>query len=969
MPEVRFMSIEQAEAWEREENQPMTSTHNLYPVASIYPIRKIGSLDLESDEKQYGIWQGPDGSYAVAGKHGKWVDPAEIGRIYDVVSETGSTREYHQWTDKESWYTINASYRCQASDKSCALYVYDECDRRDLDRNRDLLKNSLSEKLTVAYGILKAAHTLEQTRAAERAATISKLVVHDGVFHADDVLCAAMAKSLNPDVWIQRTRRLDPMDIELNGNGVYIADVSGGKYDHHQPDAAVREDGAKYAACGLLYEEWKDALFNTKEGQQYFEDTYVKPIEVTDNGGERNMLSHAIGGLNPSWDQKTDWDAAFYEAVDRMSAILEAERHRVNDLGKTEPAIDDKTLMEAQKMMGAGEFLDASCKDKSLNNYMALQGDMYDGQAKDPLTAGLSALGEVNPEAAREMVDKILDEDRENVNSAFRARSIVQDAYAKSPDKTSVILESYAPWRDVLPETEAEYVLYETRGQYNIQCVPKNLAGNETKVKLPEGWLTEKPEGCKFVAPARHVCGFDTMEHAKAALDEILKDRTAQIEASKWENQKADYHLTYNNTKENIDFHGFTVQPGFWYGKDLASGENVALTADGNFYHYIESDAEMSWQEFDPTWYDEKEDIDVDPTILADGYQAPDFSSKKPFEQWLEEDYGISAQDFQKFFYGELAENVQEQYDYYQYNGFPDFAREEINLQHAQETMGIDEQNTPCVDWRCYNETNRFLLSHAQGIKPEFYIDYELKIAREDIILDREEYYGKESEEVTKPILAKDLFRYVFRDAETSCDRSIDNMESKLRVIRNDSFENTISSRGDLLLEFCKVCSNAGLDKDTVLQALNEVTAELYDHYDLTDSAAQHFHTDMYNEIDAGFTLLSLKNVKLTPGNDTVEIQQKISEHPKKCLHAILEDVAKQYTMATPAYDMSVSAMKNHYSENLQAHQEALYEAALEQGLTHDNLEYAFGEDFVTEMENREQMQQAEKNNDDLNLE
>ena len=194
-------------------------------------------------------------------------------------------------------------------------------------------------------------------------------------------------------------------------------------------------------------------------------------------------------------------------------------------------------------------------------------------------------------------------------------------------------------------------------------------------------------------------------------------------------------------------------------------------------------------------------------------------------------------------------------------------------------------------------------------------------------------------------------------------------MESKLRIIRNDSFENTISSRGDLLLEFCKVCSNAGLDKGTVLQALNEVTAELYNHYNLTSSAAQHFHTDMYDEIDAGFTLLSLKNVKLTPGNDTVEIQQKISEHPKECLHAILEDVAKQYTMATPAYDMSVSAMKNHYSENLQAHQEALYEAALEQGLSLDDLEYAFGEDFVAEMETREQMQQAEKHNDDPNLE
>lgn len=42
---------------------------------------------------------------------------------------------------------------------------------------------------------------------------------------------------------------------------------------------------------------------------------------------------------------------------------------------------------------------------------------------------------------------------------------------------------------------------------------------------------------------------------------------------------------------------------------------------------------------------------------------------------------------------------------------------------------------------------------------------------------------------------------------------------------------------------------------------------------------------------------------------------------------------------------------------------------ALEHGLSRDDLEYAFGEDFVTEMENREQMQQAEKNNDDLNLE
>lgn len=802
---------------------------------------------------------------------------------------------------------------------------------------------------------------------SKTAPQISKLVVHDGVFHADDVLCAAMARSLNPDVWIQRTRRLDPMDIELNGNGVYIADVGGGKYDHHQPDAAVREDGAKYAACGLLYEEWKDALFNTKEGQKYFEDTYVKPIEVTDNGGERNMLSHAIGGLNPSWDQKTDWDAAFYEAVDRMSAILEAERHRVNDLGKTEPAIDDKTLMEAQKMMGAGEFLDASCKDKSLNHYMALQGDMYDGQAKDPLTAGLSALGEVNPEAAKEMVDKILDEDRENVNSAFRARSIVQDAYAKSPDKTSVILESYVPWRDVLPETEAEYVLYETKGQYNIQCVPKGLTGNETKAKLPEEWLSQKPEGCKFVAPARHVCGFDTMEHAKTALDTILKDRTAQIEASKWENQQADYHLTYNNSKENIDFHGFTVQPGFWYGKDLTNGENIALTPAGNFYRNIESDTERPWHNIDP-WYDEEKSMHADARILADGYQAPDFSSKKPFEQWLEEDYGVSTEDYQEYYHGKMAEYVQEAYDYYQYNGLPDFARDEINLQHARETMGVDEHNTPCVEWRWWNETSRTLLNHAQGIKPEFDIHHDLEVARDDIIDDRERNDGMDPEAAQKePISAKELFHRAFWDSQNSYYRSYDSMSLILRSAFDDTRKNALSNRKDMLLQFCKVCENAELDKDTVLKALDAVTEKIYgSDYD-TYSAAWYFRRDAYELIEP--VLSAQQDVELTNGNDTAEIQQKISAHPKECLHVILEDVAKQYTMAATAQDISEKMMENHLGEDLQAHQEALYEAALEQGLSRDDLEYAFGEDFVTEMENREQMQQAEKNNDDLNLE
>lgn len=73
--------------------------------------------------------------------------------------------------------------------------------------------------------------------------------------------------------------------------------------------------------------------------------------------------------------------------------------------------------------------------------------------------------------------------------------------------------------------------------------------------------------------------------------------------------------------------------------------------------------------------------------------------------------------------------------------------------------------------------------------------------------------------------------------------------------------------------------------------------------------------------------------------------------------------------MAATAWEISEQAMDCHLDADLQAYQEALYETALEHGLSHDDLECAFGGNFVAEMEDKEQMQQAEKNTDDPNLE
>ena len=77
---------------------------------------------------------------------------------------------------------------------------------------------------------------------------IKEIYIHGGIFHSDDVMCVALARIANPQVKFQRVFKA-PTEVE---EVVIVADIGGGKYDHHQIDAEVRPNGEKYAACGLL---------------------------------------------------------------------------------------------------------------------------------------------------------------------------------------------------------------------------------------------------------------------------------------------------------------------------------------------------------------------------------------------------------------------------------------------------------------------------------------------------------------------------------------------------------------------------------------------------------------------------------------------------------------------------------------------------------------------------------------------
>lgn len=173
---------------------------------------------------------------------------------------------------------------------------------------------------------------------------------HCGDFHADDVFSVVLLKTLVPDIKIERVRQA-PADTE----DVIIFDIGSGEFDHHQKDAALRPNGTKYAAFGLLWKEFGRALCVDDTAFVQFDLEFVFPVDACDNGAALSTLSAAIGAMNPNWDEipanpaeaKAYEDACFWRAVNTAKVFFDAKLARINSARKAEnvvlstPAIDN----------------------------------------------------------------------------------------------------------------------------------------------------------------------------------------------------------------------------------------------------------------------------------------------------------------------------------------------------------------------------------------------------------------------------------------------------------------------------------------------------------------------------------------------------------------------------------------------------------------------------------------------------
>ena len=161
-----------------------------------------------------------------------------------------------------------------------------------------------------------------------------KIAVHNGIFHADDVLCVAM---LAHEYGIENIEVVRTRDKSILNTCDYVLDVGGIDeitnehvfLDHHQLDSQYYDNGVKMSACGKLAQYlYGDNPELLNEMRQEF----LYSVEALDNGqalkdfGLPQSKFTFIPSMNTTWVENDDKnDEYFMDAVKMTMKIFERE--------------------------------------------------------------------------------------------------------------------------------------------------------------------------------------------------------------------------------------------------------------------------------------------------------------------------------------------------------------------------------------------------------------------------------------------------------------------------------------------------------------------------------------------------------------------------------------------------------------------------------------------------------------------
>lgn len=311
---------------------------------------------------------------------------------------------------------------------------------------------------------------------------MTKVITHDGVFHADDVMAVAILNgALACECEVIRTRDRE----RIAGADGYVVDVGGvydasRRFDHHQKGGAgCRDNGIPYASAGLVWKHFGLQMLQHRPSSfdqaallrihDRVDRNLIAPIDAADNGFDLVVdPTRKIADVGPL----------------SVSAALSSYNTTWNELGGTK--------MQQKRFEEAVDWAESLLYVTAVHAFAAI--------------------------AAEAEVAKAVRHGR------------------------TLVLPTGCPWQEAVLGNEAYrdvlYVVYEaTTGpsdvrQFNVQCVPDALGSFGKRKPLPEAWAaTEGAELAELTGVAdavfchagRFICGAGSRKGA-LALAKLAED-------------------------------------------------------------------------------------------------------------------------------------------------------------------------------------------------------------------------------------------------------------------------------------------------------------------------------------------------------------------------------------------------------------------------------------------------------------
>jgi uncharacterized UPF0160 family protein len=187
---------------------------------------------------------------------------------------------------------------------------------------------------------------------------ITKVITHDGVFHADEVFAIALLKEfVSPFLQIERTRNPETIANALQDPTVFVLDLGltfdpdNLNFDHHQNKGGqatnmlilnwLREtDRIENELAKELHTFMKGISdFDTNEGEIHQAFATINPRN------ELRLVSHVVAGFNRNPTDVKEQRQAFSNALEFASAILQNEIHSANERIKAVKIWESKEKM------------------------------------------------------------------------------------------------------------------------------------------------------------------------------------------------------------------------------------------------------------------------------------------------------------------------------------------------------------------------------------------------------------------------------------------------------------------------------------------------------------------------------------------------------------------------------------------------------------------------------------------------